>query len=538
MSANPSVIRGVGFTVACILSVVAAIHLVNLTMDDAFISFRYSENLAAGLGLVFNPGERVEGYTNFLWTVLMAVPAVFGAGNHDVGMLVIGKLLSLAFTLGSVALVCWDTAPTSGQRRLALLPLGALFLVTTAPTLVWSVGALEGPMVGFLIAFSVKRWLAELDRPVRISWSAVLLALAAMTRPEPAVLIGPMLALRIITSRQSLPAAWREHGRYLLAFAVPFGLFLLWRYSYYGSLVPNTYYAKLHGDETAQQRGIEYLSDAFVQMSLPSILALAVPLALLARGERRRVLLLLVLCTVQFAGVAYEGGDWMPAARLLVPSLPLVALLINSAWRGAVHFEPGQLRLPALPAWLISIELHQRYNRGIDLVRAHWTARVGQVVSALLAASLIMTVLVGGVKTVSDWAGRPGSGFSAIKIDGGLHFEVARWMKQNVHEPGLLATGEIGVVPYYTKLPVLDLFGLTDAHLARREGTRHSKFDLQYVLDRAPKYVYFLMHPSEPGKPRRAQQNHGRVLLGSPQFQEHYAVLHDFDLGILYQRRP
>jgi hypothetical protein len=359
-----------------------------------------------------------------------------------------------------------------------------------------------------------------------------------MTRPEPAVLIGPMLVLRMLLSPQSLRAAWRGHARYLLAFAVPFGLFLLWRYSYYGSLVPNTYYAKLHGDETAQERGIEYLSDAFAQMSLPSILGLTVPLALLAQGERRRVLLLLVLCAVQFAGVAYEGGDWMPAARLVVPSLPLVALLINSAWRAAVQFEPGQLRLPALPAWLISSELHQRYNRGIDVLRAHWSARVGQIVPGLLAASLGMAVLVGAVKTVNDWTGRPGSGFSAIKIDGGLHFDVARWMKQNVHEPGLLATGEIGVVPYYTKLPVLDLFGLTDLHLARREGTRHSKFDLQYVLDRAPKYVYFLMHPSEPGKPRRAQQNHGRALLQSPQFQEQYVVLHDFDLGMLYRRRP
>ena len=37
--------------------------------DDAFISFRYARNLAAGNGLVFNVGERVEGITNFLWTI-------------------------------------------------------------------------------------------------------------------------------------------------------------------------------------------------------------------------------------------------------------------------------------------------------------------------------------------------------------------------------------------------------------------------------------------------------------------------------------
>ncbi|MGB5138377.1 MAG: hypothetical protein WBP29_07570, partial [Candidatus Zixiibacteriota bacterium] len=44
-----------------------------LTQDDAYISFRYAENLINGDGLVFNIGERVEGYTNFLWVILLAL---------------------------------------------------------------------------------------------------------------------------------------------------------------------------------------------------------------------------------------------------------------------------------------------------------------------------------------------------------------------------------------------------------------------------------------------------------------------------------
>lgn len=41
--------------------------------DDAMISMRYARNLAEGYGLVWNPGERVEGYTNPLWTLWMAL---------------------------------------------------------------------------------------------------------------------------------------------------------------------------------------------------------------------------------------------------------------------------------------------------------------------------------------------------------------------------------------------------------------------------------------------------------------------------------
>jgi len=39
-------------------------------VDDAFISFRYAQNLLDGHGLVFNPGEQVEGYSNLLWILL------------------------------------------------------------------------------------------------------------------------------------------------------------------------------------------------------------------------------------------------------------------------------------------------------------------------------------------------------------------------------------------------------------------------------------------------------------------------------------
>lgn len=46
--------------------------------DDAFISFRYAEHLATGQGLVWFPGDRIEGYTNFLWTLLMAIPMLLG----------------------------------------------------------------------------------------------------------------------------------------------------------------------------------------------------------------------------------------------------------------------------------------------------------------------------------------------------------------------------------------------------------------------------------------------------------------------------
>ena len=57
---------------AAVIVGLAAAAWVSWTCDDAFISYRYARNLVEGSGLVYNPGERVEGYTNLLWTLWIA----------------------------------------------------------------------------------------------------------------------------------------------------------------------------------------------------------------------------------------------------------------------------------------------------------------------------------------------------------------------------------------------------------------------------------------------------------------------------------
>jgi len=77
--------------------------------DDAYISFRYARNLIEGNGLVFNPGERVEGYTNFLWTVLMA--GGLGLGVHPAqGSVLLGLLCFATVLVTLQRLTAKDTA--------------------------------------------------------------------------------------------------------------------------------------------------------------------------------------------------------------------------------------------------------------------------------------------------------------------------------------------------------------------------------------------------------------------------------------------
>src|SRR5262249_17069495 len=108
--------------------------------DDAFISFRYARNLSHGAGLVFNPGgDRVEGYSNFLWVVLLAAADKVGVRPE-----IAATAFSLAATVALWATILWFALrllPPSASRAWALLPL--LLLAATRSVAVWSTGGLE-----------------------------------------------------------------------------------------------------------------------------------------------------------------------------------------------------------------------------------------------------------------------------------------------------------------------------------------------------------------------------------------------------------
>lgn len=104
--------------------------------DDAFISFRYTRNLLEGHGLVFNPGERVEGYTNFLWILeLAAIWGLFGIRPEHAA-----PWLSVAYTVATIAAILWWVArlpalqsrPLVAWMTLGLLCSNAIFAVWTS----------------------------------------------------------------------------------------------------------------------------------------------------------------------------------------------------------------------------------------------------------------------------------------------------------------------------------------------------------------------------------------------------------------------
>ncbi|HJX54303.1 MAG TPA: hypothetical protein VJ801_16165 [Polyangia bacterium] len=433
--------------------------------DDAFIFFRYAENALSGAGLVFNPGERVEGFSSPLWLLVLVLAGAAGLSPlHAAG--IFGTLATVAVVLFSIrdARRCGLPGPVS-----FLAPVG---LVLFFPFVAWSVSGMETSLFtafvwGALSGHRIAR--AEARRPGRDVGCC--LAGALLTRPEAVLLVLALLADEVVAARSTGSGEGKREA--LVGWAVR--LSWLWpallagvallaaRLLYYGALLPNTLYAKLGGDVAHAGLGLRYLGGFAIAAPLIAPGAL-----LLVPRFARRVpggVAALVLVVLWSCNLVWLGGDHFPYHRFLVPLAPLLFALgatgLHAAWsRLAPHIEPG--RRPVLGAalllgclGLVALAAPDpapgRAQHGFDWTLA--SARVGQQLAAALPPST------------------------------------------------LVALPHIGAVGYYSRLPVLDLLGLVDRDLARRPCNRaggplrgfneigHECFDIAWSLARQPAVI-------------------------------------------------
>jgi arabinofuranosyltransferase len=306
-----------------VLSLVLALVFILLTtsttpffQDDAYISFRYVKNFLNGDGLVFNIGERVEGYTNFLWIIILSLMAIVGLDLESWARL-LGILLSAATVLTSVMLARRVFSEFSA-RWMTIGALGVGLWVAVNPAVsYWSGAGLETALFLFLVILSVERLLANSS----LSWGG--LVLATMTRPEGGLVFLICYAWFIA---QRLPAVssnwWQPLSVYVLAL-IPFGAF---KWLYYGSLFPNPFYAKTGFSPEYWQSGVEYLWLHLSQFGLWGILPLFLLLGHLRSGWRSNLGFVSGFWLVYAFYIVSIGGDVLRAHRFFVPIWPIFAV--------------------------------------------------------------------------------------------------------------------------------------------------------------------------------------------------------------------
>jgi hypothetical protein len=117
------------------------------------------------------------------------------------------------------------------------------------------------------------------------------------------------------------------------------------------------------------------------------------------------------------------------------------------------------------------------------------------------------------------------------------YHKIGNWCEENLLEGSKVAIGEIGIIPYFGEFYVIDLFGLTDPHIAKLPGGWNEKVDLEYLRKRNPDYYILPEIKTGPGEDAVNVYRYVAVLLGDSKFQEDYNPINAWGDIKIYQRR-
>jgi hypothetical protein len=440
--------------------------------DDAMTSMQYAKNLALGNGLVFNVGERVDGYTNFLW-VLFMTPLYALCRALGVWFVPILIHATVAIAAGCVVLV-YAIAVRHFQRRLAVY-IALLFTVVDNAFTTWAGLGLEVHFLALFMLLALYFQGSELPR--RSFYAGLALLGAHLTRPDAALFCAAFVASEGIEAallwwrrdRHGALQVARRIGILALTWLVPFAAYFAWHYAYYGFPFPNTYYVKLGGDIDAWARGFAYVRDFLeVRWYLPLLSVLAI-----ARFRDRTVRTLLIYLPAHTLYVAYVGGDFMPGHRFFVPELPLFGLLLAS---GADV--------------LFSLDRREVVRRSLRQVGLGPAFVAGFVSAAIVVGSMLLAV-----------SQREGGAIeTALRIwrdDHSRQRRLMHFLKQRVAPGSTFATGLIGHTGFLGDFHVIDTCAIIDPVIAHREVANfgrgqagHEKTaPVDYVLAKKPDYI-------------------------------------------------
>lgn len=302
--------------------------------EDAYITFRYIENWVNGYGLVYNVGDKVEGFTHPLWLFLIALPTFLGANVRASAL-----ILSLLISIIALAVILWrdrgeDNAPL-------VFPLAALLLLSHTGYRDFSVSGLEFPLVVLLMAWFFISYKNN-DLLTKPYLHGSLLALLYLTRPELALMIpvffavyiGKALWTQLKLGVEPARGQWLGLGKLAAPIIGIAGAYHLFRWAYYGEFFPNTYYAK-QGLGAYWSQGWIYF-EHFWRYSpvLLIVVVISAALILLTKHVRRlyftslpRLVMLLQIAMLSIY-VVRLGGDFM-AYRFLLPPMLIGVILLN-----------------------------------------------------------------------------------------------------------------------------------------------------------------------------------------------------------------
>lgn len=460
--------RPLGLAVCAAASAVLCWAYSGSLVDDAYIVFRYADHLLAGMGPVFNPGERVEGFTSPLWLLLLAGSRAAGAG-YEASVAFVGA----AFAIATVLLTGRLATRVAGYSIAALV--APAYLALHPGHAMWAVHGLETALFACLVAAVFLAWTS--DAPGAARRAGLLLGVAFWTRPEAGL-------VALVLAASALARGEKRRAVALIGWcAVPAIPLVAARLAYFGALTPNTFQAKSGGGWGRVMFGLGY-ARLFVQTHIAIVVLAGVAAWKAFRGtEAPRVVTDAVAVGAAWSVyVVAVGGDAFPGFRFWLPILPPAAVV--ASW-------------------------------GLGAIRSERTR-------AVAAAGVILTVLFPVADVHREWS--TGRAFTEKMTTAGT------WLGTHAPRGTWIAVNYVGALPYFAGLPTIDMLGLTDPVIAgtpiagRFRFPGHAKGNGASVLDRRPGII--LMNgvhlEKEPMTELRPELDSEEQIAADPRFAAEY----------------
>lgn len=444
---------------AVIMFVLMLMYVWNFTVDDAFISFRYSEHLVNGFGLVWNIGQPpVEGYTNFLWVILIALTFLL-----KLNPVLSVKLMGLLSVFGIIILFWFIISEIfkDDKNKLIAFTISIIFLLINPYTAIHTVSGLETMLFTFLLlGMMYSAWMTTVSNDSKFIWLfAISALLLSLTRPE-----GMLVSLGLIFSIVCISYIKNNNNfslihyiPMLILYIIPIVIYNVFRVLYFQELFPLPFLAKMVYGSTSP---VDFLL-ALIYLT-PFLVIILISFYLIIKenettGNLHRTcfkyFLLILSLTFLLVNIVYVSTpDMNFSQRYFYPSF----VLVYGAFGVAVS-----ILLTEIEKTKVNLKLSKKNIR---------------VVILLVVIFILVFTNIYGIRDLE------------IQHDYGVSFDkstvpLAKALGPFADDNYTVAFADSGAMAYYSGWNFLDLVGLNDKFIAYNGVT------YQYLEQKDPELV-------------------------------------------------
>ncbi len=416
-------------------------------LDDAWIHMVYARSLVTQGGFNYNDGVPETGMTSPLWVVVLAVVRLLTGGSIEA--VVIGaKVASLAFGVAGVVALRRLALALGAGRGAAFL---AACLAALDPSLTFSRAAgMEVPLFVFLVIAALLA--AVRGRPIAAGVAA---GLSVVARPEGVVIFPVVFALLLRREVRARPGAWRRLALATVAAIAPAAAYSLFCLAATGFPLPNTFYAKFHAANPLSLSTLAFGWGEYVRENLPYFT--------LEAG--------IVLATVGAAWLVRRSG-LVGLAPLATGILLFVSVLSTRAYSPGHYYYWERWLIPAFPFLILGIASGVgALWAGLGGLRASLLAKAGTAsnsIRAVLAAAVVALVvwpMPSALRARADLFA-----WNCQNIEE-MNVVLGRWVDANVPRDAVVAVNDAGALRYFGRRATVDLIGLNDHKILRRDAS-------------------------------------------------------------------